>query len=206
MVILNLRPASLRSALELDFGIAHISELVLRVEGCWLKIEIHVEFLNQIWDSLGERLQTIQNRMLDVLQSKLIQAIQDLDRVTVLEAYGSHMEANDKIKTKRLKFVIALGDNLIKNVEQLESWHARFDPSWWLLLRLKSHSIDKELTSEITSRAGSLTTLKTLRNELAAQETKRDSAPFEFLEENALVDDHEIIPYTKSTLACLEGS
>ena len=116
------------------------------------------------------------------------------------------MEANDKIKTKRPKFVIALRDNLIKNVDELESWHARFNPSWWLLLRLKSPSVDKGLASGITSRVGSLATLKTLRNELAAQETKRDSAPFEFLEENTLVDDREIVPYSKSTLACLEGS
>ena len=94
------------------------------------------------------------------------------------------MEANDKIKTKRSKFAIALRDNLIKNVDELESWHARFNPSKWLLLRLKSPSVDKELASEITSRVGSLATLKTLRNELAAQETKRDSAPFGFFEEN----------------------
>lgn len=100
--------------------------------------------------------------MLDVLQSKLIQAIQDLDRVTVLEAHGSHMEPNDIIKTKRLMFVIALRDNLIKNVDELESWHARFDPSWWLLLRLKNPSADKELASETTSQVGSLATLKTL--------------------------------------------
>lgn len=103
-------------------------------------------------------------------------------------------------------FVIALRDNLIKNVDELESWHTRFDPSWWLLLRLKNPSADMELASETTSRVEPLATPKTLTNELAAQETKIDSALFEFLEENALFDDREIIPYSKLTLTCLEGS
>jgi hypothetical protein len=44
--------------------------------------------------------------MLDVLQSKLIQAIQDLDRVIVLDAHVSYLEADGKIKTNRLHYLL----------------------------------------------------------------------------------------------------
>ena len=36
--------------------------------------------------------------MPDVLQTKSIQAIQDLDRVTVLDAHVSNLEANERSK------------------------------------------------------------------------------------------------------------
>ena len=91
-------------------------------------------------------------------------------------------------------------------MDELESWDARFDPSWWLLLGLQNPSVDQHVATKVTSHVRSLGTLKTLRDELAAQETQTQSARFKFLHMETLVEDREDTSYSKSTLACLDGS
>ena len=68
---------------------AEVSELVLRVENCWLKTEAQIEFLEEIRDILGERLRAHQNKLLEVLQIKLVQSSLHLDRITPRQDHGS---------------------------------------------------------------------------------------------------------------------
>ena len=173
---------------------------------CWIKLEIQLEFLYRIWDSLGEPLQQHQDRILNLLETKLTQANKDLERVLVLEITEDPLQPSKKIQTKKLKFVVLLQECLEKTVDDLEGWHRRFDPSWWLILRLKDHSIDKQLHLSSSDKAGSLATLKGLRSEITAQESNSESTLFRFVDENALHDERELILGSQSTLAYLKVS
>ncbi len=185
---------------------AAIGELVLRVADCWVKLEIQLEFLHNIWDSLGEPLQVHQDRILNILEAKLTQASKDLERVLMLEERDDALQKNKKVKAKKFKFVVMLQECLEKTVDDLESWHRRFDPSWWLILRLKDHSIDRQLHLSSSDKAGSLATLKSLRSEITAQDNNHQPKPFLFVDEHALHDEREPITGSLSTLAYLKTS
>ena len=170
-------------------------------------MEVQVEFLKTIRDSLGERLRGHQDKLLEVLQMKLAQANRDLDRVTLREDHGNDMQENKKIRSKRLKFVTALKACIEKTVSELEDWNRRFDPSWWLLLRLKSPSIDTQLRSTKSDgiETGSLVTLGYLRSELSAQESN-NVATFEFKDQSTVNEASEDIPGSQARLGCLKAS
>ena len=173
---------------------------------CWIKLEIQLDFLYKIWDSLGEPLQQHQDRILNLLETKLTQANKDLERVLVLENTEVPVQPSKKIQAKKLKFVVVLQECLERTVDDLESWHRRFDPSWWLILRLKDDFIDKQLHSSSSAKAGSLATLRNLRSEIIAQENNTASTSFRFVDEDALYDEREPILGSQSTLAYLRKS
>jgi len=135
-----------------------------------LKIDVQIDFMRKIWDSLGERLQLHESEILDLLQARLVKATKDLNRVGSIEVSQEGSKQDKRLRAKRLRFVVALKDCLQKTVDELESWHTRFDPSWWLILRLNNLSIDDQLSSTSLGRQGSLSMLRALRSELSAQE------------------------------------
>ena len=135
-----------------------------------------------------------------------IKANQDLERVLVLENTEDPLQPSKMPQAKKLKFIVVLQEYLEKTVEDLKSWHRRFDPSWWLILRLTDHSIDKQLHLSSSHKAESLATLKSLRSEITAQENNSESTHFRFVDENALFDERELILGTQSTLAYLKVS
>ena len=179
---------------------------MLRVTDCWVKLEIQLEFLHKIWDSLGEPLQLHQDRMLKLLEAKLSQANKELERVPVLGGNEAALQKSKKVLAKKVKFAFVLQECLEKTIDDLESWHRRFDPSWWLILRLKDDSVDRQLHSSSLDKSGSLTTLKILRSELAAQENSINPTQFRFVEEEALYDERDPIAGSLSTLASLKNS
>ena len=124
----------------------------------------------------------------------------------MLQENEDALQKSKKIQAKRFKFVVILQECLEKTVEDLESWHRRFDTSWWLILRLKDHSIDRQLHLSSSDKGGSLATLKSLRSEIAAQGNQGEPTQFRFIEEHALHDEHDPIAGSQSTLAYLESS
>lgn len=185
-----------------------ISELVLRVEHCCLKTEDQLRVLITVKDLLDESLLTHQDKLIDVLEAKLSQADRDLARVTSREKHGSDMQENRNIKSKKIKFVVALKECLEKTVIDLEGWSNRFDPSWWLILRLRNPAIDRKLSlgsSHETKTAKSLATLKNLRSELSMQE-KDQGSPFEFIKDNEVLEEIENISGSEAETAYLISS
>ena len=160
-----------------------------------------------IEDSLGDRLRTHQGKLLEVLHTKLARAIFELDRVTIVDEHGGPMRDNGKIGFKRVKFVLFLKDSLTKTVRDLEGWRDRFDPSWWLILRLKNPSIETQLGSLESNRdkSGSLTILKNLKSKLSTERgTKVPS--FEFMDEDAIFEVSDDITTSRPRLAFIKTS
>ena len=142
-----------------------------------------------------------------MLQIKLVQSNLDLDRVTPREGHGSDIHENRKIRSKRLKFVIAFKVCLNNTVNDLEAWRGRFDPSWWLILRLKNPIVDTRLSdiSNYEFKTESLTTLKELRSKISAQESSKD-VDLDFMEESSVAEDSESIADSQAKLTRLNAS
>ena len=166
-----------------------------------MRTEIQIEFLQSNWTALGHNMQVHQTQILDILQAKLVLSERDLAKVISLE--DEETGHGKKVKPKRLKFALALKTCLEKTVNDMESWRDRFDPSWWLILRLKDPAIDQKLAFESSSKEA-LTVLKALRNEILAQENAKKPLPFNFIESSALLPEREEIEGSQSTIACVK--
>ena len=92
-------------------------------------------------------------------------------------------------------------------MNDLEGWRDRFDPSWWLILRLKNPMIDRRLIRIIDyeSDIESLIILKNLRSELSAQEKNTD-INLEFLEEGSAIEEIEKVADSQIRLGRLKAT
>ncbi|MCJ1321669.1 hypothetical protein MMC15_007014 [Xylographa vitiligo] len=152
-----------------------VAELILRVENRWLRMEDQVTFLRSVWDTLAVSIQMHQNRVLQVLQSKLQEALMTFDGIIGTERDEVSMKniLRKPGKVKRAKFAISVHDYLLKTVEDLEHWQTTFDPSWWIMTRMGDAFIDKQLHTKIAANSSddlgvtsTLVSLKELRESI----------------------------------------
>ncbi|PQE28607.1 Het-s domain protein [Rutstroemia sp. NJR-2017a WRK4] len=132
---------------------AEVDERVLSVKSYWKRTSTQLDFLKQIWMTLDEEHQSIQNQILEVLVSKLKIAISKLENL-LKKRKPSHEPAVHRIaKVRRWKYIF-VKPYLDEIIEDLASWQKMFDPSWFLILRVSNSLIDREL-----SRDGSVVSL-----------------------------------------------
>ncbi|KAG8531920.1 uncharacterized protein KY384_003556 [Bacidia gigantensis] len=147
-------------------------------------------------------LQNHQNRVLEVLYEKLQRAFTTLERAT--DSTGSAKADNSGVKVNKLKFAVFMESHLSKTVEDLEMWHATFDPSWWIITRISNRKIDQQLTSGASQ---SLQKLKELRH---AMEDGSDATQMEkksiFLSKDVTFDKRASISHSSSYSAQTPGS
>ena len=148
-----------------------VLEKVLEVKSVWVKSEIQMELLSRIWNTLDERLQELQVEWFRVLQRKLKEAVREFDELIGEEEVEADMLSilTKKGKLKRGKFALRACNHLEGMIRELESWHRRFDLSWWLTLRVQDGGsrIDEEIDATrecFTPKEGkALATMKNLR-------------------------------------------
>lgn len=99
-----------------------VSEMMLEVEALWVRTEQQLDFLHQHWDMLSESHQLLQNRLLYVLHSKLVDFV-----VTFTGSVGKGG------KMKKMLFAVSVKDCLAHTVEELKKWQSLFDPSYFLI-------------------------------------------------------------------------
>ncbi|MCJ1226911.1 hypothetical protein MMC12_003566 [Toensbergia leucococca] len=108
-----------------------------------------IEFLQGIWDSLDLEYQALQNNVLQLLESKFQKALVAIDGIigpkspeisitTLLQKQG---------EVRRVKYAMRVKESLRSTLDELKSWHDRFDMSWYLMLRNSSPLIDRQLAS-----------------------------------------------------------
>ncbi|OCK74701.1 hypothetical protein K432DRAFT_338647 [Lepidopterella palustris CBS 459.81] len=143
-----------------------VREDVLSIEGVWLKTESQVEAIRKMWDSLDERVQIHQNHVLALLQEKLQIAI------TIINGLYTTLNDEPTLKTiistrgdiKRLKYATYAKGKLDKIVSDLDEWHRKFDPSWYLLARAAATAIDQVMTTKQASPSKELFMIQELRH------------------------------------------
>lgn len=126
-----------------------IHQRVLRVEICWKQMSLQLDFLQRIWAELDREHQRLQEECLANLVMNLSAVDVKLSRFHKNE--GSVLEMNiakdvRKIEAKQKAAYALLKGHLDHALEDMESWQKRFDPSWYLILRIAdSKRIDEEL-------------------------------------------------------------
>lgn len=121
-----------------------IDEKTVLVEAVWVRIEIQMRFLSKISSTLDEELTKSQLSLLRILEGKLLQAI------TQLRIESSGNEINERSPKQKIadylkKWKWAIKDSLGGLVIELETWHRRFDPTWYLMILNSNQMLDREL-------------------------------------------------------------
>jgi len=169
-----------------------INERVLCVESIWKRTTMQLDFLRKVCETLDEEHQDIQNRILQVLVSKLQAAIFQLERVRKKidgKRSGNHDNA---VKLKRFKYVW-IKECVDSAIKDLEEWQKKFDPSWFLIMKVVNPIIDQELAKG-KPEVASISTAKGLRDSLKVEPQIKTSL---FLPEDELLSaNRRKIPFS----------
>ncbi|PYH41659.1 uncharacterized protein BP01DRAFT_360146 [Aspergillus saccharolyticus JOP 1030-1] len=157
---------------------AELDEILLTVQGLWVKTEVQVQSLENLWPSLQPSLQVLYYHILEHLGDKLIITDTSLQAVLRQNLDTGHMP-------QKLK-VILLKRHLSKTVSDLEEWQRKFDPSWYLITRLANPEVDRQLEHRLPAEprsapASPSTRLARMRNtiqQIAAQEAEPRESMF----------------------------
>lgn len=123
---------------------AEINERVLYIESCWKRTTTQIEFIKRVWEDLDDEHQQIQTRILQVLISKLGSLITKFESLQKRDKKSQAAE-DQGTDVKRLKY-LCIKKGLDESIDEFATWQKSFDPSWFLILRISSASIDRELS------------------------------------------------------------
>ncbi|KAK8017870.1 hypothetical protein PG993_014196 [Apiospora rasikravindrae] len=120
-----------------------IRERAIRLNLYWTQTRTQIEFIQKVAKTIDEDLLETIDDVLNVLATKLSLASAKLDKL--LESPGSTVAcASTTWKVKRGRY--SLTKNAFDTImDDLEQWQKRFDPCWFLMMRIASPLIDQEL-------------------------------------------------------------
>ncbi|KAL1858174.1 hypothetical protein Daus18300_010056 [Diaporthe australafricana] len=125
---------------------SRLNESIVRVEACWLRIQSQMGLVRRLEPLLDAWHCNVQQRTLEVLLVKLRAAnikLEGLMKPSQAPIDGSS-EQLGTAKAKRFKYVF-VRDSLAEAITDLESWQAVFDPSWYLMMKMASPEVDRQL-------------------------------------------------------------
>ncbi len=125
-----------------------IAELVIRLEAIWLKTETQVTALRNARRHTYQRLLQFHEECLRRLTARFYAASAEIE--TFIEAPIKDLNlAQLSIQhgpMKKLRYSL-FENHLQKTIDDLEAWHAVFDPSWFLITLHSNSNIDTELAA-----------------------------------------------------------
>lgn len=123
-----------------------ITELQVRIEGQWLRIETSLKFMNSVWSDIEPVHQKHLIKVIHILQFKLQTAISNVS--SLLEGAQS---PDGMRKGKKLKYAVLMKESLHGDVTELENWQKLFEPSFFLISRIQAPSVDAKLDTVISA-------------------------------------------------------
>ncbi|KAK1240292.1 hypothetical protein MKX08_007734 [Trichoderma sp. CBMAI-0020] len=123
-----------------------LHESVVRVEACWLKIQLQLEFIRRLEPQLSEWHKNIQQQALDILLQKLHATNTKFSGVVKRSDALPNGTGEETIivEVKRLKYAF-MKDRLADTITELEVWQGIFDPSWYLMMKIAGPEVDQQL-------------------------------------------------------------
>jgi hypothetical protein len=178
-----------------------VRERILAIEGVWLKTETQVEAMRGLWDSLEEHLQIHQNLVLVVLREKLQNAINVVDG---LDTATSHRPSLQTLLSKkgdslrRAKYAAYAKEKLDQLVKDLDEWHGRFDPSWYLLARSAAitPALDQPVRMTRPNPSKELAIIQELRHAHRMDDGREEPRESIFFPKDYSIQTREKIPNT----------
>jgi hypothetical protein len=124
-----------------------IDERILLIQSHVKSTNLQITFIEKVWSTLDDEHQTLQLQILQVLVSKLQNAISQIQKVEKKKPHSHSKDegANPIGEVKRWRYMLYLKESLDKAIEELEAWHKKFDPSWFLIMKIADPVIDTEL-------------------------------------------------------------
>lgn len=138
-----------------------LNELVVIIEGQWLRIDHSLGFMKDVWSDLEPVHQEHLGQVLHILKYKLENAISNVTNISNKGGTPENIR-----RSKKLKYAVLLKDSLLHDVSELENWQKRFEPSFFLISRIQAPSVDAKLDTVIASRpaaSSQVTVMKGLR-------------------------------------------
>ena len=167
---------------------------MLDIKSLWLKTEIQLETITNIWDSIEPRLQALFMDLIDHLLGKLEVASANMDRVLNRSIAGVPV---NKFKTMLFK------KSITQAVRDIESWQRKFDPSWFLITRVTDSKIDRCLKHETPNRPCPTARLKQMRNAMSF-DSKRDDQSM-FSDCNLIPGERQRLPWSMAFTTSLSN-
>ncbi|KAM3547802.1 hypothetical protein ARSEF4850_009794 [Beauveria asiatica] len=121
-----------------------VGQRVLVVESCWDRTRLQVDFVSRIAKIMDDEQRLIMERLLSELAQSLSHALSSLESVVNKEAKAQPGIFGLGYRVKKASWVWKK-DALDNIVSDLEAWQRRFDPSWFLLMKIADPVIDSEL-------------------------------------------------------------
>lgn len=134
--------------------------MLVSIESNWVKMETQIEIMKKIAPSLNVRLQDIQSQILSQLEGKLKTASLIIEQLMTekrdMEKHWKHddrdivtkMKGLGDMKASKKGKYVAKKNSLIRIVDDIEKWQARYDPTWILIMQMSTGVIDTELEKQ----------------------------------------------------------
>lgn len=188
-----------------------IMELLLSVEGCWLKTELQLETITKISNTLDPRLQKHIANVLQILEIKLHAADVKMEKV-VRSKEGQFLALMTSLNltkgsVKRWKLVL-LKESMGSMIKDLKDWQQEFDPSWYLITLIANPKIDQSLQETIVVKNSPTRKLQDLRDTLwrASDAIAAKDEKSLFLDPNQLGNKKQIVSPSSRAFVSWYGS
>lgn len=104
-------------------------------------------------------------------------------------------------------FALTLKESLNATINDLDQWHSRFDPSWFLIARISNKNVDHQLADHRASRSDTVSTVKSLRSELKGgsdSDCKRQTSIF--IPASDVSSERWSVPFSVAMLSMTQSS
>ncbi|MCJ1401951.1 hypothetical protein MMC11_005168 [Xylographa trunciseda] len=183
---------------------AHVTELILRIEGVWIKMEHQIRSLGTVASLLDTRLLDYFDLTLHNLYAKLQAAHNLIDRVIGSKQATNvqRLDVTAQISNWSRAKVMFSEKNLEKVVADLESWHRIFDPSWFLLALEPTPAVDERLADDRTLEPSkAIAWVKATRDARKPEASHPKPVQSLFFVDFSWVDNISPIPYSNALSA-----
>jgi hypothetical protein len=136
-----------------------VAERIILVENCWTRTRIQVDFIQPLTPIIDPEHHRVLDSVLGILATKLSSAVTSLEGVLEkknrngVELRPGFFGFARGVRKGEYAFVKTTLDTVIRD---LEEWQRRFDPSWFLIMRMGSPLIDEQLRQGMTQSQASL--------------------------------------------------
>ncbi|KAJ5768903.1 hypothetical protein N7520_003462 [Penicillium odoratum] len=120
-----------------------LDELFDTYVGLWTKTEVQLQSLKELWNTLPGPLQEHYFNALNRLQSKEFAAWKSLESIRTNSEAEKPQSSLRKLRGQA-KW-ISMRKEVKQAVSDLEEWQFKFDPSWYLITRIVSATVDEKL-------------------------------------------------------------
>ncbi|KAI4265751.1 MAG: hypothetical protein L6R38_009197 [Xanthoria sp. 2 TBL-2021] len=179
------------------------AERLLILENRWLKVEVQLRFLHDVWSALPGRFQLHFNSILAVINTKLIAANdlcnQSIEKQDQQQDYLHALLTKGKLR--RGAFAVTLKNQIDGVIRDLDQWQQNLlDPTWYQLVLVPGLQVQQTVDRSISESDGPEHTLAGLRYLLSNMDKVDNPTTDVFLPYDSVEPMASGVEYSKATL------